>query len=167
MACLIDAGLVRDCEYFLAGISKVYIANSADITYSTDGQNTVTGITSGTSAFYVFDTNPETAVGSSEMQVANGRRYFLQTVSFSNDSTSAAAIETLENLGLSKVTVIVETKGGASVVFGSDGGLEATVLSFSTGAAAADVAGFTVTLTGVGKKLELILDAGVTVPVTP
>ena len=164
MACLISAGLTRDCEYFLAGISKVYIANYDAITYNTDGQNTVTGITSGASGFFVFDTNPETASANSEMQVANGRRYFLQTVNFSNDSTSAAAIETLENLGLAKVTVIVETKGGASVVFGSDGGLEATVLSFNTGAAAGDQAGFTVTLTGVGKKLELILGTGVTVP---
>lgn len=167
MACLIDAGLVRDCEYFLAGISKVYVANYGDITYGVDSGSTVTGITSGASAFYVFDTNPETASAASEMQVANGRRYFLQTVNFSNDSTSAAAIQTLENLGLSKVTVIVETKGGASVVFGSDGGLEATVLSFNTGAAAGDVAGFTVTLTGVGKKLELILGTGVAVPLTP
>jgi hypothetical protein len=40
-------------------------------------------------------------------------------------------------------------------------------LSFNTGAAAGDVAGFTVTLTGVGKKLELILGTGVTVPLTP
>jgi hypothetical protein len=167
MACLINAGLTRECEYFLAGISKVYIANYADITYGVDSGSTVTAITSGASAFYVFDTNPETAIGSSEMQVAAGRRYFLQTVSFSNDSTSAAAIETLENLGLSKVTVIVETKGGQSVVFGSDGGLEATVLSFSTGAQAADVAGFSLTLTGVGKKLELILGTGVTPPLAP
>ena len=164
MACLISAGLTRDCEYFLAGISKVYIANYADITYNTDGQNTVTGITSGTSAFFVFDVNPESASAASELQVANGRKYFLQTVTFSNDSTSAAAIDALETLGLAKVTVIVETKGGASVVFGSDGGLEASVLSFSTGAAAGDAAGFTCTLTGVGKKLELILGTGVTVP---
>jgi hypothetical protein len=167
MACLIDAGLVRECNYFLAGISKVYIANFADITYDTDGMNTVTGITSGTSAFFVFDVNPESASAASEMQVANGRRYFQQTVNFSNDSTSAAAIEALEKLGLSKTTVIVETKGGASVVFGSDGGLDTNVLSFNTGAAAGDVAGFTVTLGGVGKKLELILGTGVTVPVTP
>jgi hypothetical protein len=167
MACLIDAGLVRECNYFLAGISKVYIANYADISYDTDGMNTVTGITSGTSAFFVFDVNPETASAASEMQVANGRRYFNQTVTFSNDSTSAAAIEILEKLGLSTTTVIVETKGGASVVFGSDGGLFTNVLSFNTGAAAGDVAGFTVTLGGVGKKLELILGAGVTVPVTP
>ena len=164
MACLISAGLTRDCEYFLAGISKVYIANYADITYNTDGQNTVTGITSGTSAFFVFDVNPESASAASELQVANGRKYFLQTVTFSNDSTSAAAIDALETLGLAKVTVIVETKGGASVVFGSDGGLEASVLTFNTGAAAGDQAGFTCTLTGVGKKLELILGTGVTVP---
>lgn len=167
MACLIDAGLVRECEYFLAGISKVYVANYGDITYGIDSGSTVTAITSGTSAFYVFDVNPESASAASEMQVANGRRYFNQTVNFSNDSTSAAAIETLENLGLAKTTVIVETKGGASVVFGSDGGLDTNVLSFNTGAAAGDVAGFTVTLGGQGKKLELILDAGVVVPITP
>ena len=167
MACLINAGLTRECEYFLAGISKVYIANFGDITYGIDSGSTVTGITSGASGFYVFDVNPETASAASEMQVAGGRRYFNQTVSFSNDSTSAAAIETLENLGLSKTTVIVETKGGASVVFGSDGGLDTNVLSFNTGAAAGDVAGFTVTLGGVGKKLELILGTGVSVPVTP
>ena len=164
MACLISAGLTRDCNYFLAGISKVYIANYADITYQTDGQNTVTGITSGTSGFFVFDTNPDTASAGSELQVNNGRKYFNQTVTFSNDSTSAAAIATLEDLGLAKVTVIVESKAGDRLVFGNDGGLEASVLTFSTGAAAADAAGFTVTLTGVGKKLELILGTGVNIP---
>jgi hypothetical protein len=171
MACFIDGGLTRDCEYFLAGISKVYIANYDQITYRTNGINTVTGITSGATSgqngFFVFDTNVETASVSSELQVANGRKYFLQTVTFSNDSTSAAAIENLENLGLAKVTVIVETKGGQKLVFGNDGGLEASVLTFNSGAAAGDQAGFTVTLTGVGKKLELILATGVGIPLTP
>lgn len=171
MACFIDAGLTRDCEYFLAGISKVYIANYSEITYATDGANTVTGITSGSTSgqngFFVFDTNPETASVASELQVANGRKYFLQTVTFSNDSSSAAAIETLENLGLAKVTVIVEQKNGDRLVFGNDGGLEASVLSYNSGAAAGDQAGFTVTLTGVGKKLELFLGTGVSVPLTP
>jgi hypothetical protein len=166
MACLINAGLSRDCEYFLAGVSKVYIGNYEEITYQNDGQNTVTGITVTTgSTFYAFDVNPDSASAASELQVANGRKYFLQTVIFSNDSSSAEAIETLENLGLAKVTVIVEQKNGDKLVFGNDGGLEASALTFNSGAAPGDQAGFTVTLTGVGKKLELILDPTVTIPV--
>lgn len=166
MACLIDGGLSRSCEYFLAGVSKVWIANYDQVTYGTNGANTVTGITmSSGSTFYVYDANPDTAVGGSELQVANGRRYFLQTVTFSNDSSSAAAIAQLEKLGLSKVTVIVQQKNGDRIVFGNDGGLEATALSFSTGQTPDSAAGFTITLTGVGKKLELILGSGVTVPV--
>ena len=167
MSCLIDNGLTRDCEYFLAGISTVYVANYADIVYGIDSANTVTGITTGTSAFFVFDVNPESASAASEMQVANGRRYFQQTITFSNDSSSAAAIAVLEKLGLARTTVIVVMKNGDSLVFGNDGCLETTVLSFNTGAAAGDQAGFSVTLLGVGKRLELFLDSAVAVPLTP
>jgi hypothetical protein len=162
MSCSINQGLTRDCNYFLAGlVNKIYVANYADITYAITG-NLVTGITGG--VFYEFEVNPESASAASEMQVANNRRYFQQTIQFSNDSISSAAISLLEDLGLATTTVIVETKNGERLVFGNDGGLQTTVLSSTSGAQAGDAAGNQVTLLGVGKRFQLSLDSAVSIP---
>jgi len=167
MACSISAGVSRTCEYFLAGVSTVYLGNYSDFTFNKNSGGTITGITATPSAstFYQFETNIDSASANAELQVANGRKYFNQTVTFSNDSDSSASKVAFEDLGLAKVVAIVVTKGGVTAAYGLDGGLEATALTYGTGAAAGDQAGWTVTLSGVGREVQSIVADSVTIPV--
>jgi len=166
MACLLTAGVSRDCAYFVAGVATVYLGNYEDFTFNKNAGGEVSGITASPSGstFYTFDTNFESASANSELQVANGRKYFTQTITFGNDSDTLAAKTAFEKLGLAKVVAIVETKQGLRSVYGIDGGLEASALTFGTGAAAGDQAGWSVTLLGVGRETQSPLATGVAIP---
>jgi hypothetical protein len=166
MACLINGGVSKDCAYFVAGVANVYLGNYSEFTFNKNAGGEVSGITAISSAtFYQFDTNTDSASANSELQVANGRKYFNQTVTFGNDSDTLEAKVAFEELGLAKVVAIVETKQGLRSVYGLDGGLEASALTFGTGAAAGDQAGWSVTLLGVGKETQSPLTDSVTIPV--
>lgn len=167
MACSISANLTRDCVYALAGIQKLWLGNYDEFTFQKDSDSVVTGITASSGAtFYVYDANIDSASATAELQVAAGnRKYFNQTVTFSIDSDTVEAKNQLESLGLARTVAIVETKSGIKSIYGIDGGLNATVLTFGTGAAAGDQSGWSATLTGVGKEVRSLLDPTATIPV--
>lgn len=169
MPCSISSGVVRDCEFFLAGLKEtsIYLGNFTNFTFAKNSGGTVTGITASPSGstFYSFEANPETASYTvEELKGAGGNKYLQTTFTFKTDSDSVATTAAMKQLGLAKVVAIVTTKRGERVVLGSENGLDALVV-FNSGAASGDEAGWTVTMTTTETEFQLPLGTGVSVPV--
>lgn len=165
MACLINGGLSKECTYSLAGVDTLYLGNHGSFTYNKDNTGLVTGITATSGAtFYKFDFNDDTAIGTSDLTLSNGRKYINQTVTFGSDVAGLEAIEIYNSLGLSKVDAILKTREGELQLYGEYGGLLASAGQFTTGGALGDAAGATFTLAGAAKSFATILSPSIDIP---
>jgi hypothetical protein len=173
MPCLITSGFSKtDCGFLLGGLKSLYIANREDVTSITD---TTTPVPDGildtitmvaTKVFYKFDFEKDTASFTQELQVSGGNKYVTQTVTFSLAGQGQAILEVLNELSLSKLVVIAETRTGVRTVLGYDVALEAIAgTNYNSGAAAADFGGSVITLQADAPAYGYELSGATVIPV--
>lgn len=150
MACLLPTGITRSCGFSFGGISKVYLANKDNAVAKMNASQQVTGFTmTGSDKFWEFQAEPESAQFIEELQTGNASKFIQQTLNFSLSNITPAKKEVLENLGLAKISAIVQKQDGTYFLAGQFGtGLKAVTLSIDSGTAIGDLNGATVSLVG-------------------
>lgn len=153
MACLLSAGVTKECGFAFGGLKKVYIANFSEVTgatYTADG--TVSGITmTAAKVFFEFEYEVDTAQKLEELVAGAVSRFINQTLNFKLANMTQAKSKVFEELAVSTLTAIVETSDGKYWLLGDPNkstGLKATVLTVDSGTAKADDNSITVTLVG-------------------
>ena len=153
MACLLSAGITKECGFAFGGLKKVYIANYSQVTgttYQSDGS--VSGLTlTSTSKFFEFEYEVDTAQKLEELVAGAVSRFVNQTLNFKLANMTQAKSKVLEELAVATLTAIVETSDGKFWLFGDinkSAGLRATVLTIDSGTAKGDDNSISVTLVG-------------------
>ena len=164
MACLITAGITRDCGYSFGGLQLVYLANATEVSSvskDTDGQ--ITGITMVTGAtFYQFEFEPQSGQKLEELQAGTSSKYILQTLNFQLANITQAKRNVLNDLGVGDMVAIMQDQSDLYWYFGDLGrGLAATTLSVDSGAADADPAVATIALQGGNRGYSVTVDESI------
>lgn len=144
MACLITAGITRDCGFSFGGLQKVWLMNASEVTKTgiihelADGNITTIPMLTGTFP-YEYEFEPETGQALQELQAGNVSRFVLQTLNLSLAGITQAKRNELESLANADLMVIYEDQNAQKWLFGEYGrGLRATILTVDTGTADAD-----------------------------
>lgn len=162
MACLITAGIAKDCDFLVGGLKDLYIANLEDVASYTDTTpddgiiNTIVMVA--TKVFFTFEFDNNTASFNNELTVSNGQKYVTQTVTFQAASKEPEVIAELKNLALGTFVAIAVDRTGKRFILGRTNGLEATVQTLGSGAADGDFGGLAVTLSAVDIEYSQTLD---------
>ena len=153
MACAITKGRGVGCKTAFAGIKNIYIIDySAVVAALPNTAGTVTLPTDDTAEFFKFEvkggqTSLETSVTSSR---ENGTTFYESTLNITFQLLDVATQEEIKLLNRGRAQYVVELyPNGAGVtkylLVGKDNGAEITSGTIVSGAAAADLQGFTLT----------------------
>lgn len=152
MSCLINAGLDRDCGFSFGGLSAMYLLSKDEVaSVAKSSDNTITGITftTGATAFFEYQFEPNTGQLLQELQAGSASRFVNQTVNGQFANITQAKKEVLEDLANAYVVAVVKDQAGKYWYAGESGrGLLATALSIDTGLAEADAYVASITLVG-------------------
>jgi hypothetical protein len=162
MACLINDGTTRTCDFQAGGLSAMYLANIDEVASwsdsDTDGVLDTITMADVSNVFYKFDFLSDTGSFGQELTVSNGQKYYNQTLTFNLSSTSelssssdgeqsnaeAQSLQDLvDKLNLGKFVAIAKMKNGKLFIVGKQNGLETDTNTFNSGAAGGDFAGYT------------------------
>jgi hypothetical protein len=152
MACELLSGIVGVCEYSASGVMALWLANKANVTGVTyNACGTITGITwlSGSTLVYAVDAALDSITYADDLVINGTRRNFLQTINFGLNSIDCTILGTLEDIGLSNLVAFLELADGTYRAFGlKSTGLRATVMTDTSGTAAANSGAIAVTIAG-------------------
>lgn len=180
MGCKLFGNLnAKKCEYAVAGLSTVYLANYyrpvtgaepvADaIAYEVDEDGFITGIhLPEGEKFYKIGFEDGTGSWADDLaQGGNGGKYRTHTLNLVNAQYDTDMLSQADAISLGKFVAIAIDKAGRRVVLGRTGGLGATSWNYASGAADADANGWTGILTGNSAEVApLIKDDSVITPI--
>jgi len=151
MPCIINSGYALGCRDNLGGVQEVYVRSySAATTYSYSSDGTITGSTAPTGGtYYRIAQRAETSefiAGEGQHSLENGTNFYNQTVNLSFTKYQASLRNTLYNLALAEVEVIVLTQNGDYFLVGEQNGANLTASNMNVGKAFGDLNGATCTL---------------------
>lgn len=169
----------KKCEYAVAGLSALYLANfytpltgteanTDSITYEINDDGVITGIhlPSGEKFYKVGFENGTGSWTDDLAQGGNGGKYRTQTLNLVNIQYDVDALSQVDALSLGKFIAVVIDKSNRCVVLGRTGGLSASSWNYASGAADADANGWTGVLTGTSTEAApLLLNSSVITPI--
>ena len=170
----------QKCEYAVAGLSAVYLANyyrpvegdkivEDAIAYEMDADGiTVTGIhlPEGEKFFKVGFEEGTGSWADDLAQGGNGGKYRTHTLNLINAQYDSNILNQVKAISLGKFIAIVVDKVGRRVVLGRTAGLSATSWNYASGAADADATGWTGVFTGnSGEVAPLVQEDSVITPI--
>lgn len=160
MSCLIlNTGISQDCRQSLGGIKRFLVAQLSSITSVTEASGVATAIaTSG--LFYEFKPTKDSSTASAPFNgdVAAGQRAWTHTVVMQFSKTEAAKRNTVSVLAENSVVVIAEDNNETYILYGYSRGLDLTEGDNTLGTVAADMNGYTLTMSGDQAYLPLQVD---------
>lgn len=151
MACLISAGIARDCGFSFGGLKALYLTSKANVSGVTKNSgNTITDFGMvGSAEFLAFEFEPNTGQLLQELQAGSASRFVNLTINGQFANITQAKKEVLDDLANAYVVAIVQDQSDRYWFAGESGrGLLATTLSIDTGAADADAYVATIALVG-------------------
>ncbi len=152
MACLVSAGIGRDCGFSFGGLKAMYVSSKANVLdIDKNAGNTITGITmqTGGTVFHAYEFEPNTGQLLQELQTGSASKFVNQTVNGQFANITQIKKEILEDLANAYVCVIVQDQADKYWLAGEYGrGLLATALTIDTGLADADAYVANVSLVG-------------------
>jgi len=175
MACDLTRGRKEPCKDVVGGIKAVYFIDYGDISISYDITDTDVIDDLGAVTAYKYElkggSSFEQAITSSR---ENGTTFFDQTLNLTLKKLSKEDNKELKLLAFGRPHVVVEDYNGNAFMMGAEHGAEVTGGTISTGAAMADLSGYTLTLNAQELKPANFLEgatsanpfAGLTTPVT-
>ena len=153
----LDNLLREDCKLQRGGlINEVYVVSLCDIDDITSSTNdklydaivmNIDPVTTNPFYWYRIQFKKETASASSTF-VVDENKYFNQAVSLQHSGITLASLTVLESFATADLVFIAKDSQGKIHLLGRVQGLEMTEGSISTGAAASDAYGSTLTFTG-------------------
>jgi len=148
MACNLTKGRLEPCKDVVGGLKAVYFTDFGDLGTVTKVDDEITDL-SGTFVAYKYDlkggSSFEQAITSSR---ENGTTYFEQTLNLTLKKLSKEDNKEIKLLAYGRPHVAVEDYNGNVFVMGLEHGAEVTGGTIVTGAAMADLSGYTLTLVG-------------------
>ena len=148
MACQLTRGRKEGCKTSVGGLKSVYFTDFGDLGTVTKVDDEITDL-SGTFVAYKYDlkggSSFEQAITSSR---ENGTTYFEQTLNLTLKKLSKEDNKEIKLLAYGRPHVAVEDYNGNVFVMGLEHGAEVTGGTIVTGAAIADLSGYTLTLVG-------------------
>ena len=151
MACDISLGRIEHCKDSIVGLRAVYFVNWGDATgYTYDITNTdVIDAVAGTPVAFKYDLK---GTSSFEQTITssrdNGTTFFEQTLNLSLKKLSVVDHKQIKLLSYGRPQVLVEDNNGNIFYCGLTKGMEVSGGTIVTGAAMADMSGYTLTLSG-------------------
>ena len=146
MSCTLTLGRKEPCKDSIGGLKAVYFTDFGDYGTVTETDDEITDMTGTFTAFkYELKGNSsfEQAITSSR---ENGTTFFDQTLTLTLKKLSKETNKELKLLAYGRPHVAVEDYNGNVFVMGLQHGAEVTGGTVSTGAAMADLSGYTLTL---------------------
>ena len=148
MACDLTKGRLEPCKTSAGGLKAVYFTDFGDLGTVTKVDDEIT-VLSGTFSAYKYDlkggSSFEQAVTSSR---ENGTTYFEQTLNLTLKKLSKEDNKEIKLLAYGRPHIAVEDYNGNVFLMGLEHGAEVTGGSIVTGAAMADLSGYTLTFVG-------------------
>lgn len=164
MACTINTGRSVPCKSAFGGIKRVYMADWGTITALTIDSTSkeVTAFT-GSPTWFQFDVKSasslETTVTSSR---DNGTTFYTQTLTLVMPFLDAKTQAILQVIAVGRTYLVIEDYYGNSFLCGYQSGCELTSGAISTGVAAADLSGFSITMEAMDDRAPYFLTTAVT-----
>ena len=146
MACALTTGRSLPCKSAVGGLKTVYFADYGTLGTATISAGEITAL-AGTPTWYQYDikgnSSLETTVNSSR---ENGTTFYTQTLNLTLTYLDKATQEEIKLLAAARPHVAIEDYNGNFFLVGLEHGAEVTNGSIVSGAAMADLSGFTLTL---------------------
>lgn len=172
--CLLEQGHVPNCEFKNAGGNgrKLYIIPSCQITAVDDyASGIISGITlDAGGAWYEVEARKDTVQANWQYEPTNEvlNQQVLFTISslgdgISKEEAAQAAIDFVADIvnSAENFSVLVQDRVGNWYLYGRSNGLEREDIQFTSGAAAADLNGTAITLTGSAEGPASVVDSAV------
>jgi len=145
MACALTSGRSLPCKSAVGGLKTVYFADYGTLGTATIAAGEITAI-AGTPTWYQFDikgnSSLETTVNSSR---ENGTTFYTQTLNLTLTFLDKSTQEEIKLLAAARPHVAIEDYNGNFFLVGLEHGAEVTGGTIVSGAAMADLSGFTLT----------------------
>lgn len=162
MACLLTKGRTEPCKDVVGGITAVYFADFGTlgaITYDTTDTDVIDTF-GGSPVWFKFDlkgtSSFEQAITSSR---ENGTTFVEQTLNLNFKKLSKQTHNEVKLLAYARPHVIVEDNNGNKFLMGLEYGADVSGGTIVTGAAMADMSGYTLAFTGQEKIAANFVDA--------
>lgn len=164
MACIsFSGGITNDCENNMGGVTKLYLADFQDVTYTESG-GTVSTITMATaSSFYEFTFNRNSATYQEDLvkSVEAGSALFEQTVTVTIPRRDVAKRNTLALLTQRDLAVIIKDSNGIYWYPGQVEGMYLSERTSTSGTAKADGSNYVLTLKGFEQEAAASVDPAI------
>ena len=165
MSCDISRGRLENCKDSVGGLSAIYFVNKgafdvADVTYDTVNTDAIESFGAlGSVPAFKFDikggsTYTENIQGSRD----NGTTVFEQVLELQLTKLTKEDHKTIKLLAFGSPTVLVEDNNGNVFAAGLEHGLDISGGTIVSGAAMADMSGYTLTFTGMERAPANFLD---------
>jgi len=145
MACALTTGRSLPCKSAVGGLKTVYFADYGTLGTATISAGEITAL-AGTPTWYQYDikgnSSLETTVNSSR---ENGTTFYTQTLNLTLTYLDKATQEEIKLLAAARPHVAIEDYNGNFFLVGLEHGAEVTGGTIVSGAAMADLSGFTLT----------------------
>tara|TARA_R110000744_G_scaffold137755_1_gene248403 strand:+ start:69 stop:605 length:537 start_codon:yes stop_codon:yes gene_type:complete len=163
MACLINKGRLEPCKDSVGGLQAVYFIDYGTlgaINYATDSDEITALVGTPTAYKYTLkgNSNLEQTITSSR---ENGTTFYDQIVTLTLKKLSAQSHDELALIAVARPHVVVEDNNGNAFLVGAEWGADVNGGTVVTGAAMADLSGYTLSLQGMEKKPANFLSGGV------
>ena len=163
MSCDIASGRIVPCKDSVGGISAVYFVNFSDlgsITYDITDTDVITAV-SGTPDAYKFDVRgSSTYTENIQSSRENGTTAFEQVLELSLTKLTIEDHKTIKLLSFGRPHILVEDNNGNVFLSGLEFGCDVTGGTVTTGAAMADMSGYTLSFTGMEKVPANFIEGG-------
>ena len=149
--CLISGGYTLGCLDNIGGVQEVYLANwSSDVEYESSVDNTITGITSG-STYYKFETPKQTAglTETPNVSVENGTVFYNQELSLVLNKMEAELRNQVLLITRATTTIIVKDQNGNYWLIGKQNGSNVSGGAHGTGLAYGDRNGYSLVISAM------------------
>jgi hypothetical protein len=155
MACILSNGWSLGCRDRQGGIQKVFIGQWNGTTLATTvgtgaSASIITAFTSGTSSFYTFEQELESAsfTQKSVTNNDNGTVYYEQTISINLQGLDGQTVDKIRILDQGKFRIMVLDQNGRYWFLGRQNGVRTTESTPSVGKALGDMNGAMLTFLG-------------------
>jgi hypothetical protein len=162
MCLVLNTGISQDSRKSLGGVKRFLVAELGSVTSITEASGVVTAITK-TGLFYEFKPTKDSSTADAPFvgDVAAGQRAYTHTVTMQFSKTEASKRNAIAVLAEKSVVVIAEDNNGTFTMYGWDRGLDQTEGTNPLGITAAELNGYTITLTGDQATLPYEVASGI------
>ncbi len=156
--CRVTSSVGADCDDLrrVGGVNKrFYLGNTADLTYTEDGSSYVNSLSFSNiyGGLYEFEGKKKSHSGGYTLvSQAGGNTFFQHDVIAKLISTTPDDDETIEELSVADVFIILETNNNEFVIYGIDNGLAMSAAAQNSGQESASDITDTLTFTGEERK---------------